>query len=256
MRSTIKEDEVLLKNIIGGNRMKKTKILTMIMTIFLLSLTLIGCNNIQQSEVNDLRQEIGNLEIVISDLETKLLVQEELIKDNNTLYEKIDVLETQAEDIRNQISTLEKSITLNNSYEDLTDLNAYEYSKFNEFKLNYDDRVLLDLEPLSICKMYLYASCIKDFATSYELHTTNKDGLFWSKEEEMNIPLKDRRSDFKIFEDIYGLKVEIRGDNEENAIISWFSKNGYYDESIGANKYCFRLEKDEENWRVPFLPMQ
>jgi len=73
MRSTIKGDEVLLKNIIGGNRMKKTKILTMMMTIFLLSFTLIGCNNIQQSEVNDLRQEIGNLEIKYQRLKNQLL---------------------------------------------------------------------------------------------------------------------------------------------------------------------------------------
>ncbi len=115
-------------------------------------------------------------------------------------------------------------------YEDLTDLSTYESLKFDEFKLNYDDKVLLGLKPISICKMFLHASLIKDYDTEYELYTTNGEGFFISKEEYMNIPINERMSDFTVVEDVHNLKVEINKYDKEYATIIWNSKNGYSDE--------------------------
>jgi hypothetical protein len=79
---------------------------------------------------------------------------------------------------KSKISILKELTKLNNSHKDLTDLTTYENLKFEEFKLNYDDKILIGLKPISICKMYLFASLTKDYETQYELYTSNKDGFF------------------------------------------------------------------------------
>jgi|LGOV01.1.fsa_nt_gb hypothetical protein len=229
--------------------MNKKQIL-IIAIILILLLTFIGCNDIQQSELDDLKQENN-------DLKTELLLQKNLLEDNNKiLYAKIEILEIQAKEFESKILTIKELTTLNNYHEDLTDLSTYESLKFEEFRLNYDDKVLIGLEPISICKMYLYASLIKDYETVYELYTTNEGGFFWSKEEGMNIPIKDRMSDFSIVEDVYNLKVIVNEDNKEYATIIWYSENGYNDENIGAYNNGFNLQKDGDVWKVSFVPMQ
>ncbi len=229
--------------------MNKKQIVT-IATIIILSFTFTACNDNQQSEIDDLKQENINLK-------TELSLQKNLVEDNNKIFStKIEVLETQVQEFETKISTLKELSTLNNYHEDLTDLNTYENLKFEEFRLNYDDKVLLGLEPISICKMYLYASLIKDYDTVYELYTTNEEGFFWTKEEDMNIPIIERMSDFTVVEDVYNLKFEINKSDDENAVITWNSKNGYFDENIGAHIYGFSFVKDGDVWKVSFLPMQ
>lgn len=142
--------------------------------------------------------------------------------------------------------------------ENLLDLNDSETEKLNEFKANYDDQALLGVEPISICKMYLYSSYIGDYETEYELYTTEEDYVMSSKEEYDNIPEEHRKQgeDFKIFQDIYNLNVEYRNDDYgERAIITWSSNNGYYDDQ-GAWEYFFNLTKDDDIWKVSFVPMQ
>ena len=143
--------------------------------------------------------------------------------------------------------------------ENLINLSEYETAKLNEFKSSYDDEVLLDLEALSVCKMYLFSGYMGDYETQYEFYTRNEDYVMWSKEEDENIPKEDRMSvkDFEIFYDVYDLNVEyIDRDNWTEAIITWSSKNGHYDENQEAWVYSFRLIKDNEVWKVAFVPMQ
>ena len=143
--------------------------------------------------------------------------------------------------------------------ENLIDLSEYEAAKLNGFKSSYNDEVLLGLEPLSICKMYLFSGYMGDYETQYEFYTTNEDYVMWSKEDDENIPEEDRMSitDFKVFHDVYDLNVEFKArDYGEEAIITWSSKNGNYDENQEAWVYSFRLIKDNEVWKVAFVPMQ
>lgn len=142
--------------------------------------------------------------------------------------------------------------------DNLLDLNDRELERLNIFKSNYDDKVLLGLDPLSICKMYLYSGYTEDYETQYELYTTKEEWVLWSKEEDENFPQDHRMQgeDFKIFHDVYDVNVEYRNlDYGERAVITWSSKNGYYDDQ-GAWVYFFNLTKDDDIWRVSFIPMQ
>ncbi len=224
------------------------KRILIIIAILILSLVFVGCNNTQQTELNKLKKEISNLK-------TEILLQKNLLDENKYLYDKIEVLETQTKELKDKISILKELTALNNYNTDLTDLSTYENLKFEEFKLSYDDQVLVGLEPISICKMYLYAALIGDYETEYELYITNEGGFFWSKEEDLKIPIEDHMSDFTIFEDIYNLKVEINN-NEKHSVILWNSKNGYIDENIYTYIYGFNLQKDGDVWKVSFVPMQ
>ena len=106
--------------------------------------------------------------------------------------------------------------------------------------------------------MYLYSGYTKDYETQYELYTTKEEWVLWSKEEDENFPQDHRMQgeDFKIFHDIYNLNVGYRNyDYGESAIITWSSKNGYYDDQ-GAWEYFFNLTKDNDIWKVSFIPMQ
>ena len=143
--------------------------------------------------------------------------------------------------------------------ENLLDLNDYEAEKLGDFKSSYDDKVLLGLEPISICKMYLYSAYTGDYETQYELYTTKEGWVLCSKEEYENIPEEHRMQteDFKVFNDIYNLNVEIKNQHYgEVAVITWSSQNGYYDEVEGAWVYFFNLMKDNDIWKVSFIPMQ
>lgn len=140
--------------------------------------------------------------------------------------------------------------------EDLTVLTCREQEAYEKFKASYGDELLIGEEPLTICKMYLCASLAEDHETAYELYVKNADIILWSKQEFMDIPEKDRMQEFEIFKDVYDCDVLISGDSEERAAIRWKSRNGYVDEDLGETIYQFLLTKEDQVWRVNFMPMQ
>ena len=160
--------------------MKKIKIIPKIVLILGFINLFIAYNNIQQKGIKDLGLKIA-------------ILNEELT--------------SQIKELESEISMLKEITTLNRYHEDLTDLTFFESFKFEEFRNNYDNEVLNGLTPISICKMYLHASLIKDYESQYEFYTTNENGWFWTKEEDEMIPSSDRISDFSIFEDIYNLNM-------------------------------------------------
>lgn len=217
--------------------------------LFILSLIFVGCSDTQQSDLDGIKQEMSDLKTEIAELKTEILMQNTKSNEGNKNNTNIEDFVAEFEKMNDELLTLKESIVLNTYHEDLTDLNTYESIKFEEFRLSYDDEFLIDLDPISICKMYLYASLIKDYETQYELYTTNEGGFFWSKEEDLNIPNKRRMSDYTMFEDVYNLNVELKGENEDLATITWFSKNRVY---ING----FSLQKHGDVWKVSFVPMQ
>lgn len=140
--------------------------------------------------------------------------------------------------------------------DDLTALTSHEQEAYEEFKASYSDEVLIGSEPLSICKMYLFASLDEDYETAYALHTKKEDTNLWSKEQYMNIPERDRMQTFEIFRDIYDCDVLIWGDSDEHATICWKSRNGYADQDLGETTHSFLLTKEDQVWKVNFMPMQ
>jgi len=116
----------------------KIKIIPIIVLILGLSNLFFHYNNIQQKRID----ELG---IQLSILKAEYIFQ--------------------IKELENEIFILKELTTLNRYHEDLTDLTSFESLKFEEFRNNYDDQVLKGLAPISICKMYLYASQIKDYET-------------------------------------------------------------------------------------------
>ncbi len=228
--------------------MKANKVL-FFSIIFIIIFNLVGCNVENQESVEEMKEE---LKILAEKAET---LSHEFEAFRNENVSAIKVLETENINLKKEISNLNKLIEINNNYGDLIDLDYYEQKKYEEFKLSYDDYVLIDLQPISICKMYLYASLVEDYDMVYELYTTNDEYVHWTKEEDQNIPQEHRRQDFTIFKDVYDLNVNYSQFDEEHATITWKSKNGYIEEQEMFT-YIFTLIKDADVWKVNFLPMQ
>lgn len=197
------------------------------LSIFIiLSIIATGCSNIQSLENDSIKQTDNDIKPQIENLQ-----------------EKVDFLEKQLDEI--------------NYHEDLLDLTTYQSVIFDKFRKSYDVEVLKGLEPISICKMYLYAQLIGDYETQYEFILQNDDFLM-TKEEFLDIFIEEKTNDFAMFKGICDLKVDISTDdyNKEHAVISWKLKNDCIDDKQGASLYGFSMQKDEEIWKVCFLPLQ
>ncbi len=135
---------------------------------------------------------------------------------------------------------------------DLTVLYDFEKEKYEEFRKNYDNSKLKGVEPFTIFKMYLYSAVEKDMETQYELYTDINPT--WTKEQHMEMNVM---SDFAEFKKTYGVEVIYNTNNEENkATVTWYSENGYVDKDNGPFKYSFGLTKENEIWKVDYMPMQ
>lgn len=213
------------------------------------SFIFVGCMVNDRTEIKDLHQEIIGLKSDVLQLESTIESFGDSIRD-------LEALKAQYDELKGEISRLDELINLNQTHGDLTQLTLYEQEKYEEFKSSYIDDVLVGLKPISICKMYLHASLVKDYETEYELYTTNEAYVLWSKEEDNKIPNEHRLQEFDVYKDIYDVGIIFSESNSEQATITWKSKNGYVDEKLGAITYGFSLVKDGDVWKVNFLPMQ
>lgn len=212
----------------------------LVLCIFLvMSLGAFGCSGDAQSEIEELKQQVGKLQ-----------------ENTLTLDKDIKALEEENSELKREISGLETLVNLNDSNGDLTDLTLSEEARYEEFRASYDDGSLNGLGPLSVCKLYLHASLAEDYETTYELYTKNEKYVQWSKEEDRNFPKSDRMKDFGVYRDVYDLNIGYTESGEKHAIITWKSRNGYSDEKLGAYTYGFSLVKDGEIWKVNFMPIQ
>jgi len=194
-------------------------------------------------------------------------MQEEMVMEQQSNQNRLDELEAQInentnslqiasnfseeiQDMESSINEIENKINSNRIYDSLISLDSYELKKYGEFKNEYDDQVLYGLNPISICKMYLYASWIKDYETQYEFYTTDEDYVLWTKEEHLNFPESDSISDFSSYSRVYDLYVEYRAFEEtEEATVVWYVEDNDYD-------HIFSLVKENDIWKVCFLPIQ
>ncbi|MGV8146461.1 MAG: hypothetical protein ACLKAK_08950 [Alkaliphilus sp.] len=224
-------------------------IVKIIMTVVIFSLIFTGCSNMQNSEIDNLKQTIDSLETEINLMNNKFTELERIQK-------RVEMIERDLHELNEKYDLLEENIRNNTYHGDLIDLTTYESMVFYKFREGYDTELLRGLKPLSIMKMFLYAGLIGDCETEYEFYTTSAEYILWTKEEYMAIPDEHRTSDFSVFKDVYDLEVNIRNNNGKYATVTWKSKNGYIDEKQGAFTYSFSLQMDGEIWKVSFLPKQ
>ncbi|MBD7984890.1 hypothetical protein H9649_09865 [Sporosarcina sp. Sa2YVA2] len=133
-----------------------------------------------------------------------------------------------------------------------TGLYDFEQQVYDRFKLKHDVKELAGLKPISIAKLYAYASYHEDFETAYALYTDREDHILWSKEEDEQIPLADRGTSEQALQTFRKL--------EKGSFVQTGDYEGYiefYPNGDREEKSGFSMIKNEDGiWQVAFLPVQ
>lgn len=133
-----------------------------------------------------------------------------------------------------------------------TGLYDFEQKIYDRFKSTLDVKELAGLEPISIAKLYAYASYHEDFETAYALYTDRENHILWSKEEDDQIPLADRGTTEQALQTFRNL--------EKGSFVQTGDYEGYiefYPNGDHKEKSGFSMIKNEEGiWQVAFLPIQ
>ena len=143
----------------------------------------------------------------------------------------------------------------NNATNNLTfELNELEKSIYEQ-RGNFNEEMLLNLDPISVAKLYIYASYNGESDFVYHLYTQRDGYVLWTKEEDKQIPIADR-----------GSKEQLANTyrNIENGTFYRQSEyEGYIEYETGIEtetviKSGFKLIKNSEQdiWKVSFMPSQ
>lgn len=124
-----------------------------------------------------------------------------------------------------------------------------EMEAYDAFKASQDPKVLSDLSPISIARLYVLADIEGDDALQYAFYTDREEYVAWSYEEQLMFPVFDRLSldeVMALFEAVsVGLFVETGDDT------------GYIELSMNGMAQGFQMIKNEKGiWQVAFMPMQ
>lgn len=194
------------------------------------------------SDVDDLRQELDTMQEALDARKIALDKAEQMLEDQKNQIEESNV----------DLEALKSQLNKNMDFISFLELTDTELEAYNNFKLEFDHQVLKSLEPLSILKFYFVSSYKKDYDTQYELYVKDENSVMWTKEEDELIPKEHRLSDFDLFTHVYDIEVDIEDDQ---AMITWHALFGYSDEQ-GNWRYGFQLYREDDIWRVSFMPMQ
>ncbi|WP_339254384.1 hypothetical protein NSQ43_07445 [Sporosarcina sp. FSL W8-0480] len=137
-------------------------------------------------------------------------------------------------------------------FKGVTGLYDFEQKVYDRFKINRDEKELRGLDPISIAKMYVYASYHQDFETEYALYTDREGHIQWSKEEDEEIPLAHRGTPEQTLQTFRNI--------EKGSFVQTSEYEGYiefYPNGDQGEKSGFSMIKDEDGiWQVAFLPIQ
>lgn len=137
-------------------------------------------------------------------------------------------------------------------------LSSEEQMVFDLFKVSKDDTLLIDLEPISIAKLYIEATLNKDYETQYALYYTEdlgEGGMGWTLEEHLKIPEKDRGAEDFIYKSLTPLaNGEFIQTEEDFGYIKYTRVEEGSSEAINMG---FQMKRGENNiWKVCFMPIQ
>ena len=126
-----------------------------------------------------------------------------------------------------------------------------EIQLYNTFKDQYNSEVFRDESPITIARVYLYASFLHDEQTVYRLLTTRENYIVWSEEEHMK-PKPE-------FENQTASKQAVQ--NASSLLTGEFKMlddySGYIDFVVDDEKQGFQMILNESGiWQVAFMPMQ
>ncbi|MDR6724253.1 hypothetical protein J2W91_002721 [Paenibacillus amylolyticus] len=130
------------------------------------------------------------------------------------------------------------------------DLEQDEQRIYEQLKDRLDESVLLNVEPMSVAKMYVYASYLGEYDVAYTLYTQREGYVAWSRLEDQQIPEKDQGNKEQITANFRNI--------EQGEFYEQGEHEGYieYEKEAGAKSF-FQMIKDENNiWKVAFMPLQ
>ena len=134
----------------------------------------------------------------------------------------------------------------------LFELTELEEQVYNNFKIDFDPKELVNLEPISIAKLYIYAGYSQDYGLQYALYTDREGHIQWSDEEDKNIPIAHRGNQEQI--------IEMYKNIEKGTFIQTSEYEGYIeftptgdDEVISGFSM---IKNDNGIWQVAFMPIQ
>lgn len=134
----------------------------------------------------------------------------------------------------------------------LFELTELEKLVYNKFKINLDPKELLNIEPISIAKLYVYADYHQEYEVKYALYTDREGSIMWSAEEDKNIPISHRENQEQIIERFKNIDKGTFIQTDENGGYIEFNRTGN-DEGISG----FSMVKNENGiWQVAFMPTQ
>lgn len=141
-----------------------------------------------------------------------------------------------------------------NSFELFT-LNDHEERAYTSFKEDFDVTTLRGLEPMSIAKLYVYASYNQEYDVQYAFYTDRTDYVLWSAEEDRNIPSSDRDTQEQIPLKFQNLdKGTFIQTSEHEGYIEFYPTG---DSSNSEEMAGFSMIKNEDGiWQVAFMPLQ
>lgn len=138
---------------------------------------------------------------------------------------------------------------------ELFTLNDIEERAYTSFKEDYDVTTLRGLEPMSIAKLYVYASYYQEYDVQYALYTDRTDYVLWSAEEDRDIPSSDRETQEQIITKFRNLDKGTFIQTSEHEGYIEFYRTG--DSSNSEEMAGFSMVKNEDGiWQVAFMPLQ
>ncbi|SHH90990.1 DUF5050 domain-containing protein [Clostridium grantii] len=125
---------------------------------------------------------------------------------------------------------------------------------YNNYFIDFDDSLLKDLEPLSICRFFIYSAETNNYKMAVELYAKDKDSEGVLKQQYFN-NIANNDNVKNTLNNAETIQIRYSKGNTEATIIFNNSRLLENDEEIPESSQVFILSKDEDGiWKVDFSP--
>lgn len=127
-------------------------------------------------------------------------------------------------------------------------LTESERAIYDHFSADFNEEHLRALDPVSIAKLYVQAGLENNHEAEYALYTDREEYVRWTKEEHLEISLKEEVTQKELLDLFNGIQNGKFIEKNENHGYIEFNNNGMKG---------FQMVKDEDGiWNVGFMPIQ
>ena len=175
--------------------------------------------------------------------EVVLLEGEVAVVPDNWMRGAIEVISRNR--IKGKVLGYEVSAVATNSW------TAAERDLYEAFKISNNPELFRDETPITIARIYMYASFLNDQKSMYQLLTTHENHVLWSEEEHVQVKPE--------FEELAAREqaIQLAPHLLEGEFIQTDEISGYIAFSDGEREQGFQMILNEQGiWQVAFMPLQ